>query len=92
MLRREEGLQALDLRAIATELEASSAPVWRVALQRRAGLDGYVAELGGDIDRSAQDRVRASLEELKRDMPGIVVGTVNDAGERGMLGIRGWRN
>lgn len=62
MLRREEGLQALDLRAIATELEASSAPVWRVALQRRNGLDGYVAELGGDIDRSTQDRLRASLE------------------------------
>jgi len=43
-------------------------------------------------DAAALGRVKASLDELKRDMPGIVVGTVNDAGERGMLGIRGWRN
>ncbi len=57
-LRRDEGLVTLDLRALAIELEASPAEVWRVSLQRREGTDGYVVELGGDLDLDEQEQVR----------------------------------
>jgi hypothetical protein len=57
-LRRPEGLVTLDLRALATELEDAAADVWRVALQRRDGVDGYVVELGGSLTERQQEQVR----------------------------------
>ncbi len=61
-LRRKDGEVTLDLRALAVELEASAAAVWRVSLQRRRGVDGYVVELGGDIERSQVERLRGRLD------------------------------
>ena len=56
LLERADGRVALDLRALSTELEASAADVWRVSLQRRGGEDGYVVELGGNVERAATER------------------------------------
>ena len=59
VLRRGDDLVTLDLRALALELE--HLPAWRVAVQRRDGLDGYLVEVGGDLDRDGEDALRDRL-------------------------------
>lgn len=61
-LAREDGRVTLDLRALAVELESSPAAVWRVALQRRGGVEGYLVELGGDLERSSVEALRGRLD------------------------------
>lgn len=60
-LRRDEGLVTLDLRALALELDATPAEVWRVALQRRQGVDGYIVELGGEVGEDRLDGIKDQL-------------------------------
>ncbi len=72
-LRREEGLVTLDLRALATELEASTAASWRVALQRRDGVDGYVVELGGDVDPELEQDIRDRAARATGIAPASVI-------------------
>lgn len=71
-LRREEGLVTLDLRALAVELEDAPVEVWRVALQRRDGVDGYVVELGGSLSDEQQER----LEERVGRATGVPVSSL----------------
>ena len=42
-------------------------------------------------DAAALDRVRQSLDQLRTDLPGITLRTVQDAGERGMVNTGDWR-
>lgn len=60
-LQRDDGLVTLDLRALSIELDASPADAWRVSLQRRDGVDGYLVEVGGDIGPDQQDDIRGRV-------------------------------
>lgn len=42
-------------------------------------------------DAAALERVRQSLDQLRADLPGLVVSTVQDAGDRRMISNGGWR-
>lgn len=42
-------------------------------------------------DAAALERVRVSVDRLRADMPGIVVQTVQDAGDRRLINSGGWR-